>query len=201
MPSDIKNLALAGWGVSRNMGRSYSRGWGPRSHDYGQLSRPKRDYQNQWFRCLNTFGRIRHQGRHSRIPCEFRHPLPHFQTILHTAQPPVPQPHVTHAVATSYATAVAPPVHVSRPAAPAMDLDVMRQASSHLSNFSFGAPYQGFGSFGVAHPHYNAFSGRPMTQTFGGQSSSREFAQINTVQQERLHGRFNGQRRDLEDDR
>ena len=41
----------------------------------------------------------------------------------------------------------------------------------------------------------------PMTQTFGGQSSSREFAQINAVQQERPSGRFTGQRRDREDDR
>ena len=40
-----------------------------------------------------------------------------------------------------------------------------------------------------------------MTQTFGGQSSSREFAQINAVQQERPRVRFNGQRRDREDDR
>ena len=73
-----------------------------------------------------------------------------------------------------------------------MDLDATRQASSHQSAFSFGATHHGFGSFGVAHPHYNAFSGRPITQTFGGQSSSREFAAINAVQQERHRGRLMG---------
>ena len=75
-----------------------------------------------------------------------------------------------------------------------MGLDAVRQASSHQSAFSFGATHQGFGSFGVAHPHYNAFSGRHTTQTFGGQSSSREFAQITAVQKERHRVRFNGSR-------
>ena len=41
----------------------------------------------------------------------------------------------------------------------------------------------------------------PMTQTFGGQSSSREFAQVNTIQHERPRGRCSRQRRDGEDDR
>ena len=51
--------------------------------------------------------------------------------MFHTAQPPVPQSQVAHAVATSYALAVSEPVHVSTPAPPSMDLDAMRQASSH----------------------------------------------------------------------
>ena len=48
--------------------------------------------------------------------------------IFHTVQPPVPQPQVAHAVATSCAPAVAPPVHVSIPVfiPPSMDVDAMR---------------------------------------------------------------------------
>ena len=56
--------------------------------------------------------------------------------VFHTAIPPVPQPQVVHAAATSYAPAVATHVNVSTPAPPSMDLDAMRQASSHQSAFS-----------------------------------------------------------------
>ena len=45
---------------------------------------------------------------------------------LHTAQPQVPQPQVAHAVATSYAQAVAPLAHVSTSAPPTIDIDAMR---------------------------------------------------------------------------
>ena len=46
--------------------------------------------------------------------------------VFNTAQPPVPQPQVPHAVATSYAQAVAPLAHVSTSAPPTIDIDAMR---------------------------------------------------------------------------
>ena len=103
--------------------------------------------------------------------------------VFQTAHSPVSKSQAVHALGTSYAPAVAPPAQVSTAAPATMDLKAMRQVSSHQSALSFGAPRQGFVSFGVAHHHYNAFSG-----------SSREFAQINSFQQERHRGRLNEQR-------